>query len=202
MLDTSASVPPATQAAARQWIELAGEESSPDDRFAILTFGADTRIDQPFGRSNLDEGDAVAGRDERTNIANALEMAASLFPPDAPKRIVLLSDGNQTAGDVMRAAEVVAAQGVQVDVVPLLAVPGVDAAVTEVGPPNALRAEESFEVRVTVASTTQGEAVLRLFMNETLVSEGPVVLQYGQNVFTIQQPGIGRRILFFPRPKW
>ena len=190
LLDTSASIPPATQAAARQWIELAGEESSPDDRFAILTFGADTRIDQPFGRSNLDEGDAVAGRDERTNIANALEMAASLFPPDAPKRIVLLSDGNQTAGDVMRAAEVVAAQGVQVDIVPLLAVPGVDAAVTEVGPPNALRAEESFEVRVTVASTTQGEAVLRLFMNETLVSEGPVVLQYGQNVFTIQQPGI------------
>lgn len=190
LLDTSASISPGTQAAARQWIARAGEESAPDDRFAILSFGETTRIDRPFGGSSADEDQVPAGRDERTNIASALEIAASLFPPDAPKRIVLLSDGNQTAGDVMRAAEVVAVQGVQVDVVPLLAEPGVDAAVTEVAPPNALRAEESFEVRVTVASTTQGGAVLRLFMNETLVSEGPVTLQYGQNIFTVQQPGI------------
>ncbi len=190
LLDTSASVSPATQAAARQWIDKAAETRAPDDTFALLTFGTDTRIEHPFGRNDPVEGEATAGLDERTNISDALEMAASLFPPGAPKRIVLISDGNQTAGDVMRAAEVVAAQGVQVDIVPLLAEPGVDAAVVEVAPPSALRAEESFEVRVTVASTTRGEAVLRLFMNETLVSEGPVALLYGQNIFTIQQPGL------------
>ncbi|MYB75580.1 MAG: VWA domain-containing protein, partial [Chloroflexi bacterium] len=190
LLDTSASVSPATQAAARQWIERAVEARAPDDAFAILTFGNEARIERPFGRGDLAEDEVPAGLDERTNIASALEMAASLFPPDAPKRIVLLSDGNQTAGNLMRAAEVIAAQDVQVDVVPLLAEPGVDAAVIDVAPPNALRAEESFEVRITVASTTQGEAVLRLFMNETLVSEGPVNLEYGQNTFTIQQPGL------------
>ena len=190
LLDTSASVSPATQAAARQWIGRAVEARAPDDAFAILTFGNEARIERPFGRGDLAEDEVPAGLDERTNIASALEMAASLFPPDAPKRIVLLSDGNQTAGNLMRAAEVIAAQDVQVDVVPLLAEPGVDAAVIDVAPPNALRAEESFEVRITVASTTQGEAVLRLFMNETLVSEGPVDLEYGQNTFTIQQPGL------------
>ncbi len=190
LLDTSASVSAPTQAAARQWIARAADERGPDDSFAILTFGDGTRIEHPFGRREIDEGEVPAGLDERTNIGDALEMAAALFPPDAPKRIVLLTDGNQTAGDVMRAAEVVAAQDIQVDIVPLLAEPGVDAAVVDVAPPNALRAEESFEVRVTVASTTQGEAVLRLFMNETLVSEGPVNLEYGQNTFTIQQPGL------------
>ena len=189
LLDTSASVLPATQAAALRWIERAVETRAPDDTFALLTFGTETQIVRPFSRRDLAEGEFAPSLDERTNIADALELAASLFPPDAPKRIVLLSDGNQTAGDVMRAAEVVAAQGVQVDVLPILADPGLDAAVVEVTPPSALRAEESFEVRVTVASTTRGEAVLRLFMNETLVSEGPVALQYGQNVFTIQQPG-------------
>ncbi len=190
LLDTSASILPGTQAAARQWIERAAAQRAPDDSVALLTFGAGTRIDQPFSRGGIGESETAAIVEERTNIADALRMAASLFPPDAPKRIVLLSDGNQTAGDVMRAAEVIAAQGVQVDVVPLLAEPGIDAAVTEVAPPNALREDENFEVRVTVAATTQGEAVLRLFMNETLVSEGPVRLEYGQNYFTIQQPGI------------
>ena len=190
LLDTSASILPGTQAAARQWIERAAAQRAPDDSVALLTFGAGTRIDQPFSRGDIGESETAAIVEERTNIADALRMAASLFPPDAPKRIVLLSDGNQTAGDVMRAAEVIAAQGVQVDVVPLLAEPGIDAAVTEVAPPNALREDENFEVRVTVAATTQGEAVLRLFMNETLVSEGPVRLEYGQNYFTIQQPGI------------
>jgi uncharacterized membrane protein len=190
LLDTSASILPATQAAARLWIERAAESSAPDDRFALLTFGSETRIEQPFGRADFGDDLPPAGVDEHTNLESALRLAASLFPPNAPKRIVLLSDGNQTAGDVTRAAEVVAAQGAQVDVVPLLAEPGVDAAVTEVAPPSALRAEESFEVRVTVTSTTQGEATLRLFMNETLVSEGPVELQYGQNVYTIQQPGV------------
>ena len=190
LLDTSASILPGTQAAARQWIERAAAQRAPDDSVALLTFGAGTRIDQPFSRGDIGESETAAIVEERTNIADALRMAASLFPPDAPKRIVLLSDGNQTAGDVMRAAEVIAAQDVQVDVVPLLAEPGIDAAVTEVAPPNALREDENFEVRVTVAATTQGEAVLRLFMNETLVSEGPVRLEYGQNYFTIQQPGI------------
>ncbi len=190
LLDTSASVLPRTQAAAREWIIRAAAQRAPDDSVALLNFGAGTRIDQPFSRGDIGESESAAIVEERTNIADALQMAASLFPPDAPKRIVLLSDGNQTAGDVMRAAEVIAAQGVQVDVVPLLAEPGIDAAVTEVSPPSALREDENFEVRVTVAATTQGEAVLRLFMNETLVSEGPVRLEYGQNYFTIQQPGI------------
>ena len=197
LLDTSASVLPATQSAARQWIERAAAARAPDDSFALLTFGAETRIEQPFGRGAPDESESAQPPDERTNIANALEMAASFFPPDAPKRIVLLSDGNQTAGDVMRAAEVVAAQGVQVDVVPLLAEPGVDAAVTEVAPPQALREEESFEVRVSVTATLRGAAVLRLFMNETLVSEGPVTLEYGQNAFTIQQPGVAEGFYSF-----
>ena len=80
LLDTSASVSPATQAAARQWIARATEERGPDDAFALLTFGENTRIEHPFGRGDLDEEEAPAGLDERTNIDKALGMAAALFP--------------------------------------------------------------------------------------------------------------------------
>ncbi len=54
-------------------------------------------------------GSPFSGRDSRldrnaTDIAAAIRSAAGAMPPDYVPRIVLLSDGNQTAGDALQAA--------------------------------------------------------------------------------------------------
>ena len=46
-----------------------------------------------------------------TDIGGALRLASALFPDDAQKRIVLLSDGNDTTGDGQAEAALAAARG-------------------------------------------------------------------------------------------
>lgn len=71
----------------------------------------------------LDGGDGKG-----TNIQRAIEHAAALLPPEAAGRLVLFSDGNQTAGDAVDAARRAASllrkgvggkRGISIDVVPI-----------------------------------------------------------------------------------
>ena len=50
-----------------------------------------------------------------TDIGAALRLASALFPDDAQKRIVLLSDGNDTTGAGQAEAALAAARGVQIE---------------------------------------------------------------------------------------
>jgi len=63
---------------------------------AVVGFGRDARLLAPLTDPRL-LGHLGNGADGgATNIAGALTAAESLFPADADKRIVLLSDGNET----------------------------------------------------------------------------------------------------------
>ena len=58
-------------------------------------------------------------RADGTNIAQALHLAQALFPPSGGRRVVLLSDGQETTGRAVDEAQYLAQQGVQVSVLPL-----------------------------------------------------------------------------------
>ena len=69
--------------------------------------------------SDLAEIDRIASTPVRdaTDIGAALRLAGALFPDDAQKRIVLLSDGNDTTGSGQSEAALAAARGIQVETV-------------------------------------------------------------------------------------
>ena len=50
-----------------------------------------------------------------TDIGSALRLATALFPDDSQKRIVLLSDGNDTTGGGQAEAALAASRGVQIE---------------------------------------------------------------------------------------
>ncbi len=69
--------------------------------------------------SDLAEIDRIASTPVRgaTDIGAALRLASALFPDDAQKRIVLLSDGNDTTGSGQTEAALAAARGIQVETI-------------------------------------------------------------------------------------
>ena len=75
--------------------------------------------------SDLAEIDRIASTPVRdaTDIGAALRLAGALFPDDAQKRIVLLSDGNDTTGSGQSEAALAAARGIQVETRPRPASP-------------------------------------------------------------------------------
>lgn len=58
----------------------------------------------------------LAGESDGSNPAAALESASAALGTNGPRRVFLVSDGGQTEGDVVAAAERLAAAGVAVDV--------------------------------------------------------------------------------------
>ena len=124
LLDQSLSIPATDRQAMLQYVEasLEGERSTVlDDRFAVIAFGRDAAVEVP--PTATDHG--VPGRleslpdPEYTDLASAIQRAKALFPPNAAKRIVLLTDGNQNLGDAYREARGAADGGVSIDVVPV-----------------------------------------------------------------------------------
>lgn len=111
----------------RQWFRKATDKRRPDDRVGLVIFdGKPIALATPTA-GNYNDGGIDRKGSEGTNIAQALRYALAMFPSDTAKRLVLLTDGNETAGDTMAAiAEATGSGGgmgsgggVSIDLVPI-----------------------------------------------------------------------------------
>jgi len=133
----------------------------------------------------------------RTDVEAALKMAYGLFPPDHHKRVVLLSDGFETDGDVLAESASAAEAGVAVDFAVVEAPRPAEVLVRRMSIPEQVEAEAPFTLGVEVFSTGEAEAVLTLWQDEYRQA-GPrrVELTTGLNTFefpiTVHERGFRR----------
>src|SRR5204863_9228505 len=88
-----------------------------------------------------------------TDIGGALRLASALFPDDAQKRIVLVSDGNDTTGSGQSEAALAAARGIQVETRAIGLGAADEVLVERLATPSTSRVGEEVEARATVPST-------------------------------------------------
>lgn len=98
-----------------------GESRDPDAWVRQAAEGADSRT---IGFAGDVTSDGEQCRDpQATNLSRAIEDAAALAPPDRAPHVVLLSDGNETAGQALRTAQAARNVGIRISTVPLSARP-------------------------------------------------------------------------------
>ncbi|MEW6299297.1 MAG: VWA domain-containing protein [Thermodesulfobacteriota bacterium] len=103
-IDVSDSVSAEGRAWTREYLTRLVRSLEPQDEFAALAFAADTRLLIPPGSppeaALSDEmlKPAAPELGAGTNIARALERALALYPEGAEKRLLLVTDGNETTG--------------------------------------------------------------------------------------------------------
>jgi Ca-activated chloride channel family protein len=143
-----------------------------------------------------------------SDIAGALRLAESLFPADAARRIVLISDGNATGSDPVEAARELAALGTPIDVIPLPYSVGNEVMVEAVDvPPQAARGQ-TIAVRVLLRATDAARGSLRLIYEDQQLDVNPggagrdlpVQLSPGVNAFVVEVPLDRHRVLHRIRP--
>jgi uncharacterized membrane protein len=205
LLDQSESIPPLQREAMLRYVttEVDAHRNSPrQDRAGVIVFGRDAAIEiPPFDASipNLGKLESLYEvRTDATNLSAALKMAHAMFAEDTAKRVVLVTDGNENVGDVKAAANMLAASGVGIDVVPVRLKKGAEVAVERITLPNDARQGQPTEVRVVLNNYNQptaenraGEArgTLRISRahdgEDALLSEEELVLTPGKNVFKL-----------------
>lgn len=93
----------------RSWFRNAVQLKEPNDRFGLIVFdGRSIAISVPTKSEDYVDDNLDVPMMEGTNIADALRLGLAMFPADTAKRIVLVTDGNETAGSAIEAARAAA----------------------------------------------------------------------------------------------
>lgn len=203
LLDVSRSVAPESLREAVAWAEEAGRALGPEDAHFIAFADRPVSVE---GASDLlgvrvfDSGSAP-GRappdaldQGRTDIEAALRHAASRFPPDRLKRLVLFSDGRATDGDIGRALSLLRDSGVRVFPAPSAVRSDGGASVNRIEVPPGARAGEMVGVEVEVHSAVGGPANIRLLRAGEPLTRISVALPPGVSTVPvpvrIEEPGM------------
>ena len=181
VIDGSASVGAAGTNAAEQFVADALAER-PDSALAgVVVFGADARVDQVMGDASSFGGPTAVIDRGATDVAGGLRLGAAMLPNDARRRIVLVSDGRATSGDVSDEIEELEAAGIPVDVVTLETTGGPDAAVAGIDLPDLARPDDVVPVIVHVQASEATEATVVLRRDGEEVGRQTVELVPGDN---------------------
>jgi uncharacterized membrane protein/Mg-chelatase subunit ChlD len=184
VVDLSDSVGSAGREEALAFVRASLQEMPKDDVAGIVAFGSDALVERL--PSEIRDVDRIASTPVRaaTNIGAAVRLAAALFPDDAQKRIVLLSDGNDTTGAGQNEAALAAAGGVQVET-RVIGLAGRDEVLVErLRTPTTARLGESIEATADIRSTAAQPATVRLFADGGLIDTKVVDLVAGINRIT------------------
>ena len=200
VLDRSQSVPESLKMGSVAYLKQAVSQGGDRDRLAVIDVAEAAAISQlpsvakDIRRRNV----SLAGT--QTTLAGGLQLAMAIAPPDSATRILLVSDGNETEGDVKEAARLAAANGIPVDIVSLLYEHKQEVVLERLVAPSRVRSGQTISLRFVVKSTHPARGMLMLALNGKPVDldpEGPtfgaaVRLKPGTNVKTVSLP-VGTR---------
>lgn len=188
LVDMSDSVQEGDRNAAVKFVSDALGGLGGNDLGGVIVFGSVPQVESaPAGRRSL--GRALTKVDgSASDLASAIRLAAATMPEGKGRRIVVLSDANETRGDAGQAAEAASADGIQIDFVPLGSNDrGVEATVMEMSAPAERRSDEPFDLRVTVESTVSQSGTLVIDRDGVVVSRQKVNLSEGKSSIVVPQ---------------
>ncbi|MGD9689327.1 MAG: VWA domain-containing protein [Phycisphaerales bacterium] len=188
--------------AARRWLATATATRGPEDLLGMIAFDGRSAVVATPRPPAREEGERVEAWFDRalekepsdgTDLAAAIRLALTAFPPDAARRAVLFSDGVPTRGDALAASREAAggsagdaaagsAEGVDrlvrgpervaIDVLPIEYDVAREVSVETVDAPTRAPADAAITVRVAIRSTGAARGTLRLYHEEREVDLG------------------------------
>ncbi|HEX2756109.1 MAG TPA: VWA domain-containing protein [Candidatus Limnocylindrales bacterium] len=184
VVDLSDSVGTAGREDALAWLRDSLKVMPEGDVAGIVGFGRAALVERL--PQEVREIDRIATTPVRsaTDIGAALRLASALFPDDAQKRIVLLSDGNDTTGSGQSEAALAAARGIQIETRAIGLGAADEVVVDRLTTPSTAKIGEELEAAVDVSSTVAQPATIRLYADGGQIASKTVDLAAGSNHVT------------------
>ena len=189
LVDSSDSMGSGSEDQQLQFIRAAIDAKQPDDEWAALLFGENAVPETDFSVAGEIEGFDSIPQTTGTDIANAIQTALSMFPPDVSRRIVLMSDGQATDGDAIARAQRAAVSGVEISYVPIFREAAPDVRITAIDAPGRVAENQSFDISVGIEAEASTPANLLIFSGGRLIHEEALELQAGETRYSLTQAG-------------
>jgi uncharacterized membrane protein len=196
VVDRSQSIPQAQHDAAMDYLAAAIGSHGPDDRLGVIDVAEDAAIGMlPGGEMTVGRRNTSL-RGSQSNIAAGIELGMAIAPPDHGVRMLLVSDGNETAGELRASARAAAAAGIPIDVLPVAYDYGREVVVSQLVCPVRARVGQTIPVRMVLKADAPASGKLLLSLNGSPIDldpdsdelAQPITLKSGTNVEAISMP--------------
>jgi uncharacterized membrane protein len=200
VFDRSLSVPPELQNEGLSFLAQALAQKPPEDLLAVVDVAEAASISKlPTTDVSLRQRNTSLTGSE-TRLASGVEMAMAIAPPTSAARILLVSDGKETSGDLRESARIAAANGIPIDVLPLKYRYDHEVVFKSLVAPVRARSGQTIPLRFVLSSTGEARGRLVLSLNGKSVALDPALgavasdieLKPGTNVKTVSLP-VGSR---------
>ena len=200
VIDRSQSIPSGLQQASLDYLSKALEDKAPENQLAVVDIAETASISKlPSGDITIRQRNTTLNG-QQSKLADGIQMAMAIAPPDTAVRILFVSEGNETSGDLKEAARTAAANNIPVDVLPLRYQYDNEVIFKGLAAPTRARSSQTVSLRFILNSTANARGKLQLNLNDEPVDldpgspeiTAPIELKPGTNVKTISLP-VGTR---------
>jgi uncharacterized membrane protein len=195
IVDASRSIPIGAQEQIDAYIAQAQENSrQSDDKLGVITVAENAYSQASVSRATTRVERQFIGATDGTNLMSGVSLAIASAPDTVANRIVLISDGNETDGSLLRAAQAAKAQGIPVDVLPVEFAYADEVIVENVQVPANARVGETITLKVVLNATNPAAGRLLISQDGTLIDINPadetelgkiIELSPGRNVMSV-----------------
>ncbi|MCC6660343.1 MAG: VWA domain-containing protein [Phycisphaerales bacterium] len=194
VIDASRSVPMSRQRDADRYIgEARAADPEQGDLLGLIKMAEAAYITSLPSRMTRQVETQYTGPAEGTDLAGAVRSALGARPQDAAYRIVMITDGNETTGNVLQAAEAAKAAGVPIDVLPVQYSLSGEVLADQLVAPATARMGENITLRVVLDATKKTTGSLNVTVNGDPLDLDPdtpgngiaVSLNQGRNVLAV-----------------
>ena len=203
VIDRSQSIPESLRQRSLDYLDQALVDRDGADQLAVIDI-AETAVIASLP-SSIEEEVRIPERSvsltgQESNLGKGIQMAMAIAPPNTATRILLVSDGNETAGDLKEAARVAAANNIPIDVLALPYRYDKEVVFRRLAEAAKARSGQTVDLRLVLNSTAETTGQLQLTLNGVPVDLDPstdqigaaVQLKPGTNVKTVSVP-VGQR---------
>lgn len=186
-LDASDSISKTKQNAALAYVNRALKTMRSDQKAALVVFGGDASVE--FAPSTVSRIDHIYSTPDTSNtdVSQALGLAFATFPDQCAKKIVLLSDGNETTGRALEQAALAGSNDISVDAVPLTSELPREVLLDKMSCPSTVKIGEPFDLKITTVSKQPTVGTIRLLRNGIPAGVRAIDLPAGKSVCTFRQ---------------
>ncbi len=196
VMDRSRSVRRGLRKSALKFLSRALEDASAADRLAVVDVAEAASISRLPGAEMIVRERSTSLLGGQSDLAAGVEMAMAIAPPESAARILLVSDGNETEGDLRQSARIAAANGIPIDVLPLTFRHAREVVFNRLVAPCRARSGQTISLRFVLRSTARVRGRLRLSLNGEVVDLDPdspalavpVTLKPGTNAMSVSLP--------------
>ncbi len=166
------------------------------DEAGLIVFARDAAVELPPRVTFSKQFEKVVTSrlaKDGTNLEKGLSLAAAMLPEDNPGRIVLMTDGVGTEGNLRAILDDLKSRNVPVDVAGVEYKFDNEAWLERLELPRFVKAGETYDAAILLSALKKGSGKLVLRENGQVIHEQPVEFESGKNRFTLplylRQPG-------------